>query len=73
MKNNHVFYMEKEDGRENEQCNLKINDVFPLGYRIHEFSGEALLPFLLVLHLGASFMHHFIKQDGTLLRMLGKA
>ncbi|MBD6945585.1 cytochrome b, partial [Vibrio parahaemolyticus] len=39
----------------------------------HEFSGEALLPFLLVLHLGASFMHHFIKQDGTLLRMLGKA
>ncbi|MDF4603927.1 cytochrome b/b6 domain-containing protein [Vibrio parahaemolyticus] len=40
---------------------------------MHEFSGEALLPFLLVLHLGASFMHHFIKQDGTLLRMLGKA
>lgn len=28
VKNNHVFYMEKEDGRENEQCNLKINDVF---------------------------------------------
>ncbi|CAI2306911.1 hypothetical protein IFVP203_C2190216 [Vibrio parahaemolyticus] len=33
VKNNHIFYMEKEDGRENEQCNLKINDVFPLGYR----------------------------------------
>ncbi|HGS4883739.1 TPA: cytochrome b [Vibrio parahaemolyticus] len=51
----------------------EIHMLKELGEGIHEFSGEALLPFLLVLHLGASFMHHFIKQDGTLLRMLGKA
>lgn len=39
---------------------------------IHEFAGETLLPLLLMLHVTASMLHHFVKKDATLLRMLGR-
>lgn len=43
-----------------------------LGEGIHEFAGETLLPVLLLLHVSASLLHHLVKRDGILLRMLGR-
>lgn len=40
---------------------------------IHELAGETILPLLLLLHVSATMLHHFVHKDATLLRMLGRS
>lgn len=49
----------------------KDKALFDLAVTVHWLTAYALIA-LLAAHIGAALLHHFIKKDGVLLRMLGK-
>ncbi len=49
---------------------LTVPDLENLAWLVHSFIGKWVAWPLVLLHIGAALMHHFVRKDAVLLRML---